>query len=253
MEQKVNIRHAWNLLSRAYQDKHRISTTSAHYGPSVPSEDRLKLLGNIRGKRVLEIGCGGGQNSIYFAKRGAIATGLDLSDKQLKFAERLAEKEGVEVDFIRGNMSDMKEIESESFDIVFSACAVYYAPIKQTFKEVSRVLKKDGMFVFSEIHPFYQIFADDELTIERSYFKTGYEEWDWWYVEGGEDKHIKFAGYVNTMSDYINTLIENHFQIEKVLEPEPVEVDTMHDYSEDYPPERLQMIPGTIIFVAGKT
>jgi len=200
----------------------------------------------------LEIGCGGGQNSIAFAKQGAIAMGLDISDEQLEFAKKLADKEGAKVKFLRGDMANMQEIKPHSQDIVFTACAICYAPIEKTFKEVHRVLKKNGLFVFSEIHPFYNVFSDDDFTLCKSYFNTGYGEWDWWYKSKGKDLKTKCGGFAFKVSDSINKLIENGFNIEKVLEPEPVDVDEVSDYTKDYPLERLKMIPGTIIFVARK-
>jgi ubiquinone/menaquinone biosynthesis C-methylase UbiE len=212
----------------------------------------LNLLGSVKGKKILEIGCGGGQNSIAFAKQGAIATGLDLSEEQLEFAKKLAERERVNVEFIKGDMADMKGIESNNFDIVYTACAVCYAPIEKTFKEVCRVLKKNGLFIFSEIHPFYNLFSYSDFTLEKSYFNTGYSENDWWYEQNGKNLKAISAGFSYKVSDYHNVLIESGFKIEKVLEPEPVEKDEVSDYTQDYPLERLKMIPGTIIFVARK-
>ena len=92
----INMRAAWNTISPHYQAEHQIPADFVHYGPHCPNEDQLQLLGDTRGKRVLEIGCGGGQCSVAFAKRGAIATGLDISDEQVKFARRLAEANEVE-------------------------------------------------------------------------------------------------------------------------------------------------------------
>jgi ubiquinone/menaquinone biosynthesis C-methylase UbiE len=250
LKKRADIRKCWNTISKSYQKKHKISTKYAHYGPNCPNENDLNLLGSVKGKRILEIGCGGGQNSIAFAKQGAIATGLDVSEEQLEFAKKLAKRDRVEVEFIQGDMANMHEIKSNSFDIVFTACAICYAPIEKTFKEVQRVLKKNGLFVFSEIHPFYNLFSFDDFTLERSYFKTGYSENEWWYEQNGKNLKTKSAGFSYKVSDFNNALIESGFKIEKVLEPEPVEKDEVSDYTKDYPLERLKMIPGTIIFVA---
>jgi ubiquinone/menaquinone biosynthesis C-methylase UbiE len=252
MNEKEVIRHCWNTISRYYQNRHKISTKYAHYGPNCPNEKDLNLLGSVKGKKILEIGCGGGHNSIAFAKQGAIATGLDTSEEQLKYATELAESESAKVEFVKGDMSNMVDITSSSQDIVFTACAICYAPIEKTFKEVNRVLRDDGLFVFSEIHPFYNVFSDEDLTVQRSYFITGKTEWDWWYREDKKDKKTKCAGYSYKVSDTINVLVDSGFEIEKVLEPEPVEKDEVSDYTNDYPLERLKMIPGTIIFVARK-
>lgn len=57
-------------------------------------ERELKLLGDVKDRDLLEPGCGGGQNAIVLAKGGARFVGLDISDEQVRFARKLAEKEG---------------------------------------------------------------------------------------------------------------------------------------------------------------
>jgi len=252
MSEEADNRRSWNRISKSYQKRHRISTKYAHYGPNSPNENDLKLLGSVEGKRILEIGCGGGQNAIAFARQGAITTGLDLSDKQIEFAKRLAEEEGVKVDFVRGDMTDMKEIESESQDFVYTAVSLCYTPIEKTFKEVYRVLNPGGKFVFSDIHPFYDVFSEEDFTLQNTYFRSDFHEWDWEYLDGSEWKGTPCSGYYYKVSDFINALIDSGFILERVLEPEPVEKDILSDYTKDYPLERLRMIPGTIIFVARK-
>ncbi len=91
MTLQIDMRAAWNRTSAGYQRLHQIPTDAAHYGPWAPDESELRLLGDVRGKRILEIGCGGGQCSIAFARQGAIAVGIDLSDEQLAFASQLAQ------------------------------------------------------------------------------------------------------------------------------------------------------------------
>ncbi len=92
MSRQIDMRAAWNRTSAGYQRLHQIPTDAAHYGPWAPDESELRLLGDVRDKRILELGCGGGQCSIAFARQGAIAVGIDLSDEQLSFARRLAEQ-----------------------------------------------------------------------------------------------------------------------------------------------------------------
>ena len=74
---------AWDRHSSAYQQGAALPTDVAHYGPDIPTETDLRLLGDLSRKRVLELGCGGAQCSIAFAKQGAIAIGVDFSAEQL--------------------------------------------------------------------------------------------------------------------------------------------------------------------------
>ena len=68
----------WEQVSEWYQKESKIPI-SIHYGPGSPNEDKLKLLGNLKGKDILEIGCGGAQCGIAMAKKGAKVTGIDIS------------------------------------------------------------------------------------------------------------------------------------------------------------------------------
>lgn len=102
-------RISWNAVSKYYQSQHRIPTDDAHYGPRMPTERHLQMVGEVAGRRLLEIGCGGGQCAIAFAKRGAIAAGKDLSEEQIAFARDLAQREGVTVEFYRGTIEDLSE------------------------------------------------------------------------------------------------------------------------------------------------
>lgn len=247
----IDLEKSWDFISRHYQAAHRISTEDAHYGPSVPGERQLRLLGNVRGKKILEIGCGGGQCSIAFAKRGAIATGIDFSKEQIKYARELAGENKVGVNFIQGNLEKRFPIASGSQDIVFSSYALQYVGLEKCFREVHRVLKNKGLFVFSLEHPFFGIFrfGSKKLEVVQSYFDTGIAPFRWGYPK----KSPKFYAYVRTLSGIYNALVDAGFFAEKIIEPKPLKKDLLADYSKYYPYEKIKMAPSTIIFKARKT
>lgn len=144
----------WNTISKAYQEKTRISLNDVHWGPISAGESSLRLLGNVKNRDILEIGCGGGQNAIVLKTWGARPVGLDISQEQLKHARKLAKKEGVEVQFVHGNMENLSRFENESFDIVLSAFGMGYSEnLTKTIRETYRVLRKNGLLVFAEVHP----------------------------------------------------------------------------------------------------
>ncbi|MFA5176177.1 MAG: class I SAM-dependent methyltransferase [Candidatus Nanoarchaeia archaeon] len=211
------IENWWDESSKYYQEDSKIHTMSAHYGPFSPNENKLKLLGNVKGKKILEIGCGGGQCSIAFAKQGAKCIGIDISKEQLKYAEDLARKNKVKVNFIHGSYQDLGKIKSNSQDIVFSAFALQYSPdLKKVFKQIHRILKKRGIFLFSLDHPFYAIMDEKTQKIKRSYYKTGKSiELEIW---PDKTKH-KFIIYFRKVSDFYNSLVESKFFVEKIIEP----------------------------------
>lgn len=273
MTGQIDMRAAWNRTSAGYQRLHQIPTDAAHYGPWAPDESDLRLLGDVRDKRILEIGCGGGQCSIVFARQGAIAVGIDLSDEQLAFARRLAEQVAqsalapshaggtafVPPTFLQGDASDLSRFADGSFDVVFSAYALHYVPhIEACLAEVSRVLRRadtgtgvlGGQFVFSLDHPFRDCFWDDvsgeeSLQPMRSYFARG--ALDWRFGSSGE----WMRSYHRTIGDWVALLRDANLQVERILEPEPVlSAEEQTSWSESYDLEAARLIPQTIIFVA---
>lgn len=219
----MSAKKGWNTISKLYQKTVRISLDDVHYGPISPGESELNLLGDVKGKDVLEIGCGGGQNAIVLAKWGAKSIGLDISEEQIKFAKKLAGKQRVKVPFYVGNMEDLRRFPDGSFDIVLSSCAIGYSnEYRKTFKEVARVLRNDGLFVFCVVHPIANRGKPVRYGKRRmwglgNYFDRRRRVWTWRF----EGTSAKFYGYHRTFQDYFNPLVTSGFAVEKILEPEP--------------------------------
>ena len=181
-----SIAAAWDKYAVAYQNAVRLPTDVVSYGPGIGTETEYRLLGPVTGKRVLDLGCGGGQNVIAFVKQGAIAIGVDVSVEQLAFARRLTEQEEVRAELKHGDMAELAFQRADSVDIVFSAFSMQYVPdLNRVFRQVHRVLKPQGTFVFSVPHPAAamtnetsSVIKNDQLslepeaiTIQRSYFE----------------------------------------------------------------------------------
>ncbi|MGD8566064.1 MAG: class I SAM-dependent methyltransferase [Candidatus Bathyarchaeota archaeon] len=225
----MSARKGWNIISKGYQSSVRISLDDVHYGPISPGEKEMKLLGEVKGKKVLEIGCGGGQNAIVLAKWGARSVGLDISEEQVKHAIELARKTKVQVKFYVGNMESMEMFSDECFDVVLSSCAIGYSENpEKVFHEVFRILRGDGLFVFCVVHPIANRgrvvrYGGRKYWGLGNYFYRGKRIWKW-KIKG---KVAEFYGYGRTFGDYINPLITSGFIIEKVLEPKPYPLNKM--------------------------
>ncbi|MDY6950051.1 MAG: class I SAM-dependent methyltransferase, partial [Thermodesulfobacteriota bacterium] len=106
----------------------------------------LKRLGSLSGQRVVDLGCGAGEASVYFAKMGAEVIATDLSKGMLKVATRLAEAHGVSI-ATRQCSADDTPFPAESFDIAYAANLLHHVEIEDALREANRVLKKGGVFV----------------------------------------------------------------------------------------------------------
>ena len=210
---------AWDRHSAAYQAGARLPTDVAHYGPDIPSEAELRLLGNLEGKRVLELGCGGAQCSIAFAKQGATAIGVDFSKEQLAFARRLCEREGVKVELRQGDVADLAFLKADSIDLAFSAFSFgYVEDLGRVFRQVHRVLKPGAPLVFSLPHPAYDMIDDDDpyepLLVRRSYFDRTPIDYEW--------NGVAFTDYHHTVGDLFTALVRASYRVDALLEPEPL-------------------------------
>jgi SAM-dependent methyltransferase len=261
---KPSARDGWNIISESYQLKARISLEDVHYGPISAGESELKLLGNVKGKDVLEIGCGGGQNAIVLSKWGARSVGLDISEKQIEHARALAKKENVNIQFHLGDMQDLHRFKDESFDTVLSSHAISYADdVSAVFREVFRVLRKRGLFVFAVAHPIIGTGRPMRYGRERrwaigNYFSKKKRIWKWRTKNGTAE----FYGGQVTIQDYFDMLTEARFAVERILEPEPYPLEKMTEaqvaripYSDsgfikDY--DLWRKVPYTIIFKVRK-
>jgi len=238
----------WETHAGNYQKQCRLPV-EVLYGVGCPGEAELQLIGAVDGKRVLEIGCGGAQCAVAFARQGATVTAVDIAAAQIDFGRKLAAEHGVSVEFLQRDISDLSPIASESQDIVFSANAFAYVDnLQACFREVCRVLKPGGYFVWSDGHPFGHCLEDRLLRLTRSYHATGKS------VVGAETG-CAFANNHRTIGDLFNLQVEAGFVVERMLEP-----DSRKRYTGDRwyglwdnSPERLALIPGTIVFKSRKT
>lgn len=215
-------RQGWNTISASYQAERRISTDDVHYGPMAPGERELGLLGDVSGKKVLEVGCGGGQNSIALTRWGATCTGVDPSSAQLAHARKLADAHDVKVQFVTGVAKDLGRFPDGAFDIVLSSYAFDYVPdLRGAYAEAWRVLRPEGLFVFCLSHPWFQavgwhLIGDPDAPHVGNYGAWPLmDEWDWTFEDGTS---ARLRDHLRTMEEIINDLIEAGFSLEKLVE-----------------------------------
>jgi ubiquinone/menaquinone biosynthesis C-methylase UbiE len=225
----VNVRKSWDKIAGPYRKRYKISSDVIHYGPLCPGEDKLRLLGDIRGKTVIDLGCGGGQNAVALAKMGAKVTGVDFSQEQIRLAENLACEHSAVIDFITGEVSDLSLLPESTFDLAISACAIAYVPdIDSTFAEVFRVLKPGGKFILSDMNPLQYIIDEIDGGVEFNH-KYPYEplllKWRWEFDE--LNVAPGFQHFVRSIPHYHNALTAAGFTVSKILEP-PSTLDTPH-------------------------
>jgi SAM-dependent methyltransferase len=108
----------------------------------------LKQLGDITGKKLLDLGCGAGENSVYFAKKGAHCVATDYSPGMVEVALKLAETNGVKIEGYTANAMEL-DFPDQTFDIVYASNLLHHLPEPKTaIREMQRVLKPGGKACF---------------------------------------------------------------------------------------------------------
>ncbi len=248
-EQSLNMnRNGWNKVA----DKFCGKTALPQYGPLAQSETDLNFLGDVKGAKVLEIGCGSGHSLLYLAQQGASELwGLDLSRSQIQFASSLLEGNGLTAHLFESPMEENPGIPLGYFDLVISIFALGWSvDLPRTLSHISSYLKPNGHFVFSWEHPafFCVEYENGQFVVKRSYQYEGSEFDESW-------KGVPMVLHRRKISTYINGLIDAGFAIERLVESNlDVTLIKEHNFSPDYwySAERAKLIPTTMIIKAYK-
>jgi ubiquinone/menaquinone biosynthesis C-methylase UbiE len=253
----VDVKKSWNKIAALYKKRYKISTEEVHYGPLCPGENNLRLLGDINNTKVIDLGCGSGQNVVALAKMGADVTAVDFSKGQIEQTKSLASKHKVKIKSIVSDLEDLSKLKNRLYDLAISACAIAYIKnINKAFKEAYRILKPGGRFILSDMNPLQYIIDENDQGVEfnaKYPYKPLLIKWDWEFddLKTAPD----FKHYVRPISQYFNTLVDSGFTVSKILEPEST-LNTPHlgfseEIMEEYP-YIAKHIPITFIIVALK-
>ena len=232
-------REAYDKLASSYSVRAPTKPHNAYYERPAT----LSLLGDVRGRRVLDAACGPGIYAELLADRGAEVVGFDASEKMVTLArERLRGRAEVR----RANLEEPLEwLEGDSFDLVVSALAMdYVEDWGVPLSEFYRVLKPAGKLVFSVEHPTFK-FVEHVYQGEGSYFETELVGMEW----RGFAESVWMPSFRRPLGAMVDAILGSGFVFAGMLEPQPDECFRAAD-PEEY--ERLSRMPGFLCFLARK-
>ncbi len=242
-------RRDWDAYADTYQATHGefLRDIGFIWGPEGHTEADLGVLGDVAGKRVLEVGCGASQCARWLATQGASVVGLDVSLRQLQHSRRIDEATGVRVRTVGATGASLP-FASDSFDIVFSSFGAmqFVSDATSAVTEAARVLRPGGRFAFSITHPVRWAMPDDPgedgLVVSNSYFDRTP------YVEVDEAERVRYVEHHRTLGDWVRALASQRFVLVDLVEPEwPAGHERVWG---GWGPVRGALIPGTAIYVA---
>ena len=202
----------------------KIRENENSYNALIEQPAMHRLLPDVRGKRVLDLGCGFGGNCMEFAKAGAkMVVGVDLSEKMLETAR--SENKDEAITYLHMDMADIDTF-SQKFDLIYSSLAFHYVERFEPFvQKMASVLEGGGVLLFSQEHPIVTATVDgkgrwilDEEDRKKSYafsdYGLGGRRVSHWMVDG-------VVRYHRTVGEIVTTLAGGGFHIDALAEPVP--------------------------------
>jgi SAM-dependent methyltransferase len=221
----VRNREAWDQNAAGYADPGRRAWAAdePYWGIWHVPEAELRVLPDVRGLDVVELGCGAGYVSAWLARRGALPVGIDNSAAQLATARRLQREHGLEFPLVHAD-AERAPLRDASFDLAISeyGASIWCDPYRWV-PEAARLLRPDGRLIFLVNGTLLmlclpELEADGPATdsLQRPYFGIHRFEWP-------DDPAIEFhLGY----GDWIRLLRANGFEVEDLVEVRPPEGST---------------------------
>ena len=241
----------WDSAAPAYLAEHGTDLGDADFlwCPEGLREADAALLGDVAGRRVLEIGCGSAPCARWLRCNGADVVALDLSAGMLARAAELNLSTGIDVPLLQADAGALP-LAASSIDVACSAFGglPFVADVEGALAEVARVLRPGGRFVASVNHPMRWPFPDspdpEDLHVTSSYFDRRP------YVETDGAGNTVYVEHHRTVGDWVRAVVGAGLVLEDLVEPEwtPGRTQEWGQWS----PERGALIPGTLILVCRK-
>lgn len=211
-------------FSEAY-DKMRYENKGKNANDLIEIPNFRKLISDLNNKRVLDLGCGYGENDIYCRELGAKEVlEIDISEHMIKIA--LDNNKDKKIKYKLMAMEDIDKLE-EKFDVVISSLAIHYVKdYDKLIKDIYNLLNKDGILIFSIDHPL-RIANKFKPWMKKNYTEINGK----WFLlvsdynrEGVREKEwngVMVQKYHRNFSSLMNGLMKSGFKIDKILEPLP--------------------------------
>lgn len=212
----------WNSKTDVHIASDFYDTEGFINGKNTLNEIELALLGNVSGKKILHLQCHFGQDTLSFARLGAKATGVDLSDKAIERAREFNAELHLDTEFINCDIYELPNHLEEQFDIVFTSYGTigWLPDLNKWANVVSHFLKPGGKFVMADFHPVVWMFDDNFKEVFYSYFNVEpiVEAESGTYAERNAEIATQTVTWNHPTSEILNALLRNKMEIQSFNE-----------------------------------
>ena len=242
-------RAVWTQSNAEYTDSHAARAWNADeitWGMFGVLEREVRILGEVDGLDVVDLGCGTGYFSAWFARRGARPVGVDVTPAQLETAQRLQEEMGISFPLVEASAENVP-LPDTSFDLAFSeyGASIWCDPYLW-IPEAWRLLRPGGRLVFLCNSPLATLCAleDEEATVEQLQRpQRGMRRIAW--PDGGVEFHLGHG-------DMLRVLRDTGFEVENLIELFAPEDAKTHEYYSHVTADWARQWPAEEIWAARK-
>lgn len=225
--------------------------------PVKPIRYYMDDIGDIRGKRILNLLGSKGNKAVCFALLGADVTVIDISEANQKYALELADEAGVSIIYIVSDVVKVDESVLPSFDIIILEMGVlhYFKDLLPLFTKVKQLMEKNSVFILRDYHPFVSKviqLVDGEMKINGDYFCDELVEVDVAYstllpkdIQADLEKNLIRKW---TLSEIINSLIQVGLTVKEMKEDKGID----WAFPKGSPTGIANTIPGAFCIKAAK-
>jgi SAM-dependent methyltransferase len=245
-------RLAWDEIAEVRQKKMQPAEFFARGGNTL-SDEVLAASGDIRGLTLCHLQCATGEDTLSWANRGARATGIDLSPRQIELAKQKAAAAGLDVRFIASDVYALPgEVFEEGFDFVFTGggAIVWLPDLQEWAKIIARLLKPSVKLLIDEEHPLASCMdlQDGQVRFLDDYFGRKPEVFmGWSHFSGGEDAKESKYEFTWPLGDVVTALAQAGLRIERLDERPSQQGWRFGDKLDE-----VARIPGEYLLVARK-
>jgi ubiquinone/menaquinone biosynthesis C-methylase UbiE len=192
----LNVKKGYTLWSQSYDEEEKLN-------PLIYLEEKplMRTIGNVKGKKVLDVACGTGRITLKLLRKGARVCGIDITPAMLKKAQEKTIKYGRRCDLKKASVYQIPYVKNE-FDIVICSLAISHIKnLDRGVGEMARVLKPGGKLILSDLHPYAILFGGA---------CTGFAQ---------QGKRYRIKNYLHLFQDFSKCLKKNKLKLVELKEP----------------------------------